>query len=189
MNITLRKASALQTAIQEAMRTIEVKLTVDLNEFEDAQGALAQANATALKNDQRREALLRALYTVRAQVGNANATAGISNKLARAAYIDKRVGVLATFLQDEAVQDSLAVVEGKIDRIKNDKSDRRIYGYNDSVKTGVLIQSQIDRFKAEQLALKKEKQKLNDEILELNVRTEVTLDPEVETTLVAEGLL
>jgi hypothetical protein len=37
--------------------------------------------------------------------------------------------------------------------------------------------------------LKNQKQKLNDEILELNVRTEIALTAEVEQVLRAEGLI
>ena len=191
MNITLRKASALQNAIQEALRGIEVQLTVKINEFESAEEVLDQARDLALKNDQRRDDLLQALYDIRALVGEANARSGINQLLARAAYVDKRVVSLAAFLQAEAVQDSMAVVEGKLDKIKNDKGETRsrIYGYNDTVATGVLSRDQVTGFRKQQQELKKEKQRINDEILELNVRTEITLSDSVRSLLEAEGLL
>lgn len=191
MKITLRKASALQNAIQEALRGIEVKLTVQLNEFEDPQSVLDKANADALANDLRREALLKALYAIRVAVGQANATVGISDRLATAAYIDKRVGTLTAFLQADAVQDNMSVIAGKVEKLKSDKGDSRraIYGYNDTFQTGVLAPEQIAKFKAEQLQLKKQKQKLNDEILELNVRTDVELSEQTVSTLTKEGLI
>lgn len=192
MKITLRKASALQTAIQEAVKNIEITVKVELNEFEDATAALATANAKVVAADQRRTALTKVLYVVRAQVGTANADCGINERLAKAAYVDKRIGQLTALIGAESLQDSLTVVNGKLDKIRNDKSEnsrRSIYGYSDTVSTGVLVQDQIDAFKAEQLALKKDKQKLNDEVLELNVRTEIDLSDETVAVLTSEGLI
>jgi hypothetical protein len=189
MKITLRKASALQNSIQDAIRNIEIKTNVQLNEFQDPSQLLDAANAALISNDQRRQDLLRALYSIRSLVGQANATAGINERLASAAYIDKRIGHLNAFLQEDAVQESMVVLVGKIDKIKNDKSERRVYGFNDTVNTGALAPEQVENFKTEQLALKKQKQKLNDEVLELNVRTEITLLSATADVLNREGLL
>jgi hypothetical protein len=192
MKITLRKASALQTSIQEAVKNIDVTVKAELNEFENAQTALATANAKLVAADQRRTALTKVLYVVRAQVGIANADCGINERLAKAAYVDKRIGQLTALVAADAVQDNIGVIEGKLEKLKAPEtanSRRSIYGYSDTVSTGVLTQAQVDAFKAEQLALKKDKQKLNDEVLELNVRTEITLSDETVSTLQAEGLV
>jgi hypothetical protein len=192
MKITLRKASALQNAIQEAVKNIDVTVKVELNEFEDPRIAMGKANDKLVNSDQRRVALTKALYVVRAQVGTANAECGINERLAKAAYVDKRIGQLATLISAEAVQDSIAVIEGKLEKLKapeSANSRRSLYGYSDTVGTGVLSQAQVDAFKAEQLALKKDKQKLNDEVLELNVRTEIALSDETVAVLTNEGLV
>jgi len=192
MKITLRKASALQNAIQEAVKNIEVTVKVELNEFEDARLAMGKANDKLIQADQRRTALTKVLYVVRAQVGTANAECGINERLAKAAYVDKRIGQLTALVAAEAVQDSIAVIEGKLEKLKapeSANSRRSLYGYSDTVGTGVLSQAQVDTFKAEQLALKKDKQKLNDEVLELNVRTEIVLSDETVAVLTKEGLV
>jgi hypothetical protein len=192
MKITLRKASALQNAIQEAVKNIDITVKVELNEFENAETALATANAKLINSDQRRTALTKVLYAVRAQVGTANAESGINERLARAAYVDKRVGQLTALIGSDAVQDSIVVIQGKLEKLKapeSANSRRSLYGYSDTVGTGVLSQTQVDAFKAEQLALKKDKQKLNDEVLELNVRTEIALSDETVAVLTSEGLV
>lgn len=191
MKITLRKASALQQAIQEAVKNIDITVKTELNEFEDVQTKLNQVNATLIKNDQRRASLTACLYDIRSLVGAANAMSGINDRLAKAAYIDKRLGQLATLVQAEALQESLTVITGKVEKIKNDKGESRrsLYGYNDTVSTGVLVAEQVAAFKAQVLDLKKSKQKLNDEVLELNVRTEIELPSEVELVLNQEGLV
>ena len=191
MKITLRKASAVQNAIQETVKSVEVKVQVTLNEFEDVSVALASANAVTVSNDQRRAALTACLYDIRSLVGSANTLTGINDRLAKSAYIDKRIGQLTGLTSADAVQESLAVVTGKVDKLKvPDTTGRRsLYGYNDTVTTGVLSSEQVASYKAQILDLKKQKQKLTDEILELNVRTEIDLPAEVVTALTAEGLV
>jgi hypothetical protein len=53
----------------------------------------------------------------------------------------------------------------------------------------VISQEQIDQIKVEIKNLKKQKQKLNDEVLELNIKTEIPLSDDVVTTLTEEGLI
>jgi hypothetical protein len=192
MNITLRKASALQASIQEAIKNISVTVKVELNEFEDPAEALAKANAQLINDDNRRASLTACLYDIRSLVGTTNAASGINDRLAKAAYIDKRLGQLSGLVQSEASQDSMVVITGKVEKLKAEKGEnsrRSLYGYNDTVGTGVLTADQVAGFKAQILDLKKAKQKLNDEILELNVRSEITLPGEVEIVLNQEGLI
>jgi hypothetical protein len=191
MNITLRKASAIQNSINDAVKSIKVELTVELNEFVNVETALAKANGDMVANDGRRQRLTMALYNIRALVGTANAQSGIDTNLAKAAFIDKRIGQLEELAKATEITD-LDVIKGKLDKIKNDKGEtsrRSIYGYSDTVSTSVISKAQIDQAKAEILNLKKQKQKLNDEILELNIKTEIPLSDEVVATLQAEGLL
>lgn len=191
MNISLRKASALQNSITEAMKTIKVETSVELNEFQEVTTVLTKANETLFANDSRRQRLLLSMYNIRGLVGTANAQSGIDLKLASAAFIDKRIGQLEELSKVEAMTD-LAVINGKLDKIRNDKSETRrssIYGYNDTVSTTVVSSEQLDQIKAEIKNLKKQKQKLNDEILELNIKTEIPLSEDVVKTLQDEGLI
>jgi hypothetical protein len=170
-----------------------VKVKVSINEFQDPTEQLALARNQLIANDKRRADLTAVLYAIRASVGIANAENGansVSAKLARAAYIDKRIGQLKVLVESDVVE-SDAVINGKLDKFRNSKDDRsRIYGYSDTVDTGVLTQEQIDQFKTELSLLRKEKQKLNDEVLELNIRTEVTLtDKSAVEILRAEQLI
>jgi uncharacterized protein YdcH (DUF465 family) len=191
MNISLRKANAVQNGINEALKGIEIKTTLELNEFQDVVAELKKANDVLFTNDSRRQRLLLALYNIRGLVGAANASSGIDMKLATAAFIEKRIGQLDTLSKLEAVTD-LAVINGKLEKIRNDKSEssrRSIYGYNDTVSTTVVSAEQIAQVKTEIQNLKKQKQKLNDEILELNIKTEIPLSEDVVKTLSEEGLV
>jgi hypothetical protein len=191
MNITLRKANAIQNGINDAVKNIKIEFNLELNEFQNVEEAISQANAQLVENDGRRQKLTMALYNIRALVGTANAASGIDTALAKAAFIDKRIAQLEQLAEANEMT-SLDVIKGKLEKIRtrvNDHSRASIYGYNDTVSVSVLSKEQISQAKAEILNLKKQKQKLNDEILELNIKTEIPLADDTAAVLQAEGLL
>ena len=188
MKITLRKANALQNAIQDHIKTIEVKTSISLNEFQVPTAELACAREGVVANDVKRAKLTKALYRIRASVGRANTESGVADLLAEAAYIDKRLGHLKGLTESKAVETDV-VLEGKLQKLREAESKSRIYGYGDTVDTGVLTAEQIDGYKADMRDLKKEKQAINDKVLELNVRTEIELDAETVALLQAEQLV
>ena len=191
MNITLRKANAVQHSITEAIKNINIDLTVEINEFQTVEDVITKANSVLVENDGRRQKLTMALYNIRALVGTANTASGIDTALAKAAFIDKRIGQLEELAKATEIT-ALDVIKGKLDKIRNDKSEStrsRIYGYSDTVTTGVLGLEQIAQAKAEVLSLKKQKQKINDEVLELNIKTEIPLSEDVVAVLQAEALI
>jgi len=189
MNISLRKASALQASIQEAMKQISIKFEIDINEFQDPTLELKAANELLFANDARRQRLLMAYYNIRGLVGAANSS-GVDLHLTTAAFIDKRIAQLEEIARLQPMI-SEPVLLGKLSKIRNRKEDtaRSIYGRDDTVSTTIVTQEQIDGAKEEIRNLKKQKQKLNDDILELNIKTEIPLSDDVVATLQAEGLI
>lgn len=190
MNITLRKANAIQNSINDTVKEIKIETSIEINEFQDVALELKKANDQLFSDDTRRQKLTMALYNIRALVGTANAASGIDTALAKAAFIDKRIAQLEQ-LSSLKPFTNLEIIKGKIEKIKSlkDEGRSRIYGYGDSITTSVVSQEQINQAKAEILNLKKQKQKLNDEILELNIKTEIPLAEETVATLQVEGLL
>jgi len=188
MKISLRKANALENAIKEHISTIEAKADLSINEFQTAQVEITKARTALIANDARRAALLSILYNVRSLVGRANVESGVSELLTHAAFIEKRQAQLKLMTESTATE-SEAVVDGKLQRIRDNKSEHRSYGYNDSVTVGVLTAEQIAGYKALVLQLKKEKQSINDKVLELNVRTEITINDNDVAMLQSEQLV
>jgi hypothetical protein len=190
MNITLRKANTLQNAIAEAIKQIKIQTSVTINEFEVLETKLNDANKELFANDKRRSDLLVAQFSIRGLVGSANATSGVDSKLTQAAYIDKRISQLTDIVGSDK-QISLDVIKGKLDKIRNRKEESRasLYGREDDVTTPVQTADQLDAVKTLVQDLRKQKQKLNDEILELNVRTEISLTNDIVEILKKENLL
>jgi hypothetical protein len=189
IKISLRKANAIQQNMNDLLKTVQVKATVELNEFQDVVQTLQAANDAVMAADVRRSDLLMALYSIRATVGVANFQCGIGNRLSHLAYIDKRLHQLEGLVAETAKLKDLVVVTGQLDKIRNRREEHRMYGYENTVTSGVLQQQQIDSIAGIMRELKKQKQKLNDEVLELNVRTEIELTDDVEAVLVKEGIL
>lgn len=190
MNISLRKANVIQNNILEAIKNIKVDLEIEINEFQAPEAVIKAANDLVIVNDQRRAKLLTAYYNIRGLVAQANSNAGIDLMLTKAAFIDKRIVQLADVTGSSVMIDA-PVIEGKLEKIKARPADARasLYGRDDIVTTAVLIQSQIDQFKKQVKDLKKQKQTINDEVLELNIKTEIPLNEDVTSILAAEGLI
>lgn len=189
MNISLRKANAIQNSVNEAIRGIDIVTVIDLNEFQDITTILQTANTQLFENDTRRQKLLLALYNIRGLVSAANAQCGIDTKLATAAFADKRIAQLQELASNKPVID-LTVLKGKLDKIRNRKDEgHNLYGREQTVNTSVISEEQLKQIRDEINNLKKQKQKINDEILELNIKTEIPLTEDVVNTLTKEGII
>ena len=186
MKITLRKANALQLAIGEAVKNIDIVTDAKINEFQNGEVEIARVAAEFQANLARRTHLMDAMYQIRKAVSTANAGAGVDVKLADVAMLEKQVQFY-NGLAGKKVRDEAAVVAGKLTRLAEGDTKSRIYGYGDTVDTSVLTAEDIKSFRVKASTAKKAKQKLQDELLEINVRTEI----EVANVdfLTAEGLL
>jgi hypothetical protein len=188
MKITLRKANALQLAIGEAVKNISVETDVKINEFQSGETEIARVAAEFRANLERRTQLMDAMYAIRKAVSTANASAGVDVKLADVAQLEKQVQFY-TGLASKKVREDAVVVEGQLNKLRESKDDSRrsIYGYATTVDTSVLTAEDIRGFRTAAATAKKAKQKLQDELLEINVRTEIEV-AHVDF-LTAEGLL
>jgi hypothetical protein len=189
VKISLRKANAIQVNINDLLKNIAIKPVIEISEFVDPVATLQAANDALMAADVRRSDLLMAMYSIRATVGIANFNSGIGNRLSHLAYIDKRLSQLEVLVSEQAQLKDLAIITGQLEKIRNRREEHRLYGYENTVSSGVLQNTQIESIRSIMRELKKQKQKLNDEVLELNVRTEIDLTDEVEAILVKEGIL
>jgi len=186
MNINLRKANNVQTSIQDAINSIEINSSIEINEFQDPVKEIQSANDELFANDARRMKLLQAFYNIRALVATANASCGISTNLAKAAFIEKRLSQLSYIAGLRPVTD-MAVIKGRLDKIKA-RDDKDYYG-KDTVGTSIVGAEQIAQAKAQIKDLRKQKQKINDENLDLNFKTEIPLSEDTVKILTDEGIL
>jgi hypothetical protein len=190
MKITLRKANALQLAIGEAVKNISVETDVKINEFQNGESEILRVAAEFQENLARRDRLVEAMYEIRKSVSIANSAAGVDGKLADVARFEKHVQFYNA-LAGKKVREDAVVVAGQLNKLRESKDDSRrsIYGYASTVDTSVLTAEDIRGFRTAAATAKKAKQKLQDELLEINVRTEITVAQDTVQFLTAEGLI
>lgn len=191
MNISLRKANALQQSILDTIRGIDFGTTISINEFQDPETEINTAGTEVYKNLARITDLYSTLYMIRGRVGLANSESGISASLAAVAHLEKQIQVTSN-LASSTKRVDLNIIKGKLDKIRNNNGDQpglSVYSRQTEVITGIFTDEEIASFKANILKAKKLKQKYQDAILELNIKTEITLDDDVVAILQKEDLL
>ena len=186
MNITLRKANAVQVSINDMIKGLSFDTSVRINEFEDHNEQINAVRDVFNTHRATRTKLVGALYEIRKAVAVANAENSINDMLAEVAMLEKEIQFANTFATQQA-RLSDAVITGKIAKIKEAKEDR-FYG-RDDVTTTIFTKEEVEEYKRTVADLKRQKQKLQDVLLELNVQTEITLDDETATFLERADIL
>jgi hypothetical protein len=186
MKLTLRKANAIQHSIKEETKAIKLDSDAILNEFEPVTDQINNVRDQFFDNLDRHTKLTDALYEIRKKVASVNADSGINDLLAKVANLEKTISVNATLVA-RGVQTSSAVIEGKLKKNADTKDE---YGYrNAAVVTSIFTEAEVEGFRQIVALSKREKQKIQDQLLELNVRSEIELDASTAEFLVKEGIL
>ena len=187
MNITLRKANAVQLSINEMIKSLSFDSSVQLNEFEPATAQIDAVRNTFETHRATRAKLVGALYEIRKAVARANADESINDMLAEVAMLEKEIQFNNTYAT-KSPRLSDAVIEGKLSKLKDGKEDRYMYG-REAVDTSIFTKAEVEDFKRTVADLKRQKQALQDTLLELNVQTEIELDEETARFLERADIL
>jgi len=174
MKLTLRKANAVQHSINEMIKSLDLNTTVTLNEFVEVNDQIQAVRDRFWTHAATRNKLMLSLYEIRQKVANANAAAGINDMLAEVAHLEKQIGH-NTMLAGKGVQTALVVLNGQLKKQADAKDDAYAYSRRD-VTTSIFSEAEVETFRREAAEGKRQKQKLQDELLELNVQTEIELE-------------
>ncbi len=188
MKITLRKANAIQLTINEILKGLSFETSVQINEFENFKVQIDSVRNTFNANVSTRSKLISALYEIRKAVARVNAKKGVDDMLADVARLEKEIQFFNGF-STKSVRLADTVIEGKLEKIRGMKEESRLYGRYDTVDTSVFEKSDIENFKWTVTDLKRQKQKIQDTLLELNVRTEIEISDEAATVLTEHNIL
>ena len=182
MQISLRKANSVQMEISEAIKSLELSSKISLNEFDDWKMQIASARTKFFQEAKTRRDLISALYYIRKEVSAANNNVKINDLLAEIAELDKHISFNRDILS-VGVRESENYICGKIKQMRDSSDDSRVYGYGSELATSVFASEEIEKTKAELQKFKKMKQNIQDQLLELNVRTQITLSEKVQKDL------
>lgn len=185
MNITLRKANAIQSSINEALKNMEFPDTISINEFQDVENLFFNANLKFSENVSRRQDLIEALYEIRKAVSAANQESNVDSHLAEVARLEKDIQFYGKYATSKEREPS-AVITGKLEKVRNRKEG---YYLEQEVSSSIFSADQLIQFKKSLADSKKLKQKLQDELLEINVRKEISLSAKTVMTLSKENII
>jgi hypothetical protein len=192
MQINLRKASAIQAEIRKAINGVKVEQNVSVSEFTtDVEAAIGKAELEFRQAIERKEALNKALFQIRAAVGRANVESGINDVLADIQLIDALIALKST-VASAALRKDVTEINARIVKFKQAPSNDRLALYGDrynNIESGVVSEAAANAAKAELKILKRDRQGLNDKLLQLNVNTLIQLSDPTKLILQEEGLV
>lgn len=192
MQINLRKANAVQAEIKKAISGVKVEMNVSVDEFTpDYKSVITTAQDSLVKAVRRKRELIESLYEIRGKVGAANAASGINEVLTHVELIDAQLAVV-TPLSNSTLGKEFSEIEARIEKAKAspqaDSLRASMYGIN-KVETSVVTPTVVEDSKSLIKVLKREKQEVQDKLLQLNVNTLITLSVSAVTLLQEEGIL
>jgi len=194
MDISLRKAGALQLAINDALKQLKLGASLTVSIFEEApeDRVSAEAGAWAVTLD-RRTALLDALYAIRTRVGAAKQTAGVDDRLTELARLEKDVQLYTLLAQTEP-REAPEILKARTERLRTRESAPvgRFGGVQElpeTVHVGLFGHDRIEGFRSELRRLSRRRQALKDELVELHAGTGFSLDAATVATLQAAELI
>jgi len=194
MQINLRKASALQSDIQSAIRNISVDTRGSFDERETVADEVTEAISEWRTNLERKTDLINVLYGIREKVGVANAECGLNTKLTEHRRVSE---------QRDLLEDTIAGVKGRmltIEQIgekmkkieeRNESLKESLYARNRDLEvfTDLMDKDDLNEYRRQIRSLKKLQRSINEQVLELNIRTTIVLSEAEVQVLDNEDLI
>ena len=191
MKINLRKAAVVQQQIQEEIKRIgseKTAITVSLYDTDVESKLNTQFNKYIVTN-QRVSRLMDANRFLRATVARKNAEVGIMDYLAEDAMLSafetrlRSMSELTPRISEEAQKRE---IESRISTIA---SERNIYGRNEhNIEVNVVTEQFVEDAKTELEQVRRRRRKIKDEMVSVNVRTEIDVPEQVALVLTELGL-
>lgn len=175
MKISLRKANALQLEINAYISKQQVSHILEVNEFEtNIEESINKLSSEFMNDYNNKLKLFDVICEIRNKIGQANAESGINSLLTELASITNKIKI-STVSIDKRSSYSLENVKKRFEKlIETSKAG----GYSHAFIVEVLDAEDNDSLKKNITKLKKSKQKIQDSLLELNIRTEINLSDE-----------
>lgn len=176
MKVSLRKANALQLVIQEQIGEKFVGDAV-IGKFDNAASVIEEASNKLTATVDKKFDLIDVYFSIRQKVGAAGAKAGINDLLTDLAKIERQVAFLKQLASTSSFMPKLEVVEKALTELREAKSEQRnYYGAKESVSVSLLSKEAVEGYAKNINTARKEKNKISDKLLHLNVSTEIELD-------------
>ena len=186
MKLNLRKASALQHEIKEAIKKTKIDLSVNIDKFNKDPFKLFNECKTKLnKSVDKKIGLIKVLYEIRSLVAKQNNESEIGNILTSIEE-KKELKQLYQSIIEFPISKSKEYIEGKLESMQ--KSEDKHYGTEEFNTSVIDEEMKLEHEKIVQ-KLTKETKDLQDKLLGLNVSLTISLSPESVKILSENGMV
>lgn len=172
MNLSLRKASVAQNALNQQLQSLDLSGEIFISQFQNPEFEINNALAKFQENSKLRSEILDAIFDIRVKIGTQNQKSGINAILAESASIDKDIIFYENVSKYKNTQ-SFDVIQSRLNKIKNSTSDYYDRNDNDGIKVSIFSETDISTFVENTNLLRKRKNQLKDKLLTLNMTTEI----------------
>lgn len=189
MQITLRRASALQNAVRQQIGTIQVGDSAEISALANLPVTVEAKRDELLARYNRKRELIKALYALRTSIGKANAEAGIDALLTRSAHTQALIE-LHLPLASAKVREDADLLDRRAKRAAAlPEANAFARTASEMLTVAVLLQEDILKADAEVKSLRRLKTDLADELATLNAKTCIVMDEATAAVLKTEGLI
>ena len=191
MQVSLRKAAALESSLRDIAKGVSLSKTVAVSVYSDnssVEKQVEEASAALRAGAEDIRSALNTAYAIRGQIAEQNAKVGINRLLNERAALDATDRALAGLtakdrLEGIAAEHAFSALTAQ--KARNEKSE---YGTTDNVSVNVVGELAAE-IKATVVANQKRKTAIADELLALNVGTTIVLSDEVVAVLTKHNLV
>lgn len=183
MQINLRKATALKENILSKIKNLEFDAIIELNEFIPIEEQISNKFNSLNSDLKLKTQYLFVLYDIRKRISRANAEK-IDDLLCDLALMDKLIESVSDIISAGEKQSDI-VLEGNLQKLRNNPP---MYGYN-KISSSVLSEEFIRETNKRIDNLKRDRERLKEEILSLNITTTIELPDENLKFLEEVGIL
>jgi hypothetical protein len=189
MQVNLRKAFAIETALANAARAVNVTKTLTLSVYTGDIAERVEAATAKLREDTDTGVeLYLAAAKIRALIGTANETVGITTLLRELAGIDSLLSFINGAGKGQTVVD-LSLLQRKLATQKARYEAATDRFTDENVNTTLGDQALLDDLNARALVLKRRKVAIADELATLNAATKIEVPAEIVALIEKHSLV
>jgi hypothetical protein len=181
MKLSLRKANAIQLLINEQINEPFTD-SAEVGKFDDPADIIPAATDKLSETVGKKFDLIDVYYVIREKVRSKSHEAGIGTLLTALARNQREAAALKQLNATKNFAPKPEVLAKALEDIRKPENSN-VYSRKDAVIVGLFSKETIEGFAKSLKLLQKEKQKISDKLLHLNVSSEIELDEKEVTVL------
>ena len=189
MRVSLRKANALQEQLNEAIKNRpSADHEVNVVDYEMWKSEIENAQTKWYKEVESKLKMVEARFSIRKSIANHNTLCGVTDLLTDLNHVESKITTIQRWILQRDVRSKDEVLEKQRNR-KVARAENADYDGYISMDVSVISKGDHDHWAEKVQELRRTKARINDELLSLNIKTEIDLTSEVVKTLKQENLI